>query len=226
MLDALDSLYQAAQQAFGAKNAAREVALPHSRAVIRHCSNAIRALHRADFVVAERLLSQASELLTMIHDELSDHPDIYYAGFVEDAQKEFAEASATLAIIRNDPLPTPDQLGIGWAPYLNGLGEAIGELRRHALDSLRHGDVTASERWLAAMDDLFGLLTALDFPDALTNGLRRTADNARGIIERTRGDVTTAAIQMSLGRKIDQAISHLSSNSSILNEEPPSDVHR
>jgi translin len=212
MLADLADLAQAAQTAFKTKHAARELALPKSRSAIRHCANAIRAIHRDDFSTAQALLHEAATALGEMRHDLAGHPDIFYAGFVEDAQKEYAEAAITLAIVQDQPLPVPTDLAVDWAPYLNGMGEAIGELRRHALDALRRGDYAASERLLQAMDDMFGVLTALDFPDAITNNLRRTADVARGIIEKTRGDLTTAAVQAHLSDQLTRLAAQLAAH--------------
>ncbi len=132
--------------------------------------------------------------------DLCEHLDIYYAGFVEDAQKEFAEASLTCALIQGRPLPLPDALHVEWAPYLNGLGESVGELRRYILDRLRQGKPEGCEVFLQAMDDIYLLLTTLDFPDAITGNLRRTTDAVRGILEKTRGDLTVMVGQMQLAQ--------------------------
>ena len=135
---------------------------------------------------------------------LADHPDIFYAGFVHDAQKEYAEASLTLALIDGRPLPTPAELGASCAAYLNGLGEAVGELRRHLLDSLRNGEVERCEGVLAAMSDIYDVLVTMDYPEAVTEGLRRTTDAVRGILERTRGDLTMALVSRRLERRIEE----------------------
>ncbi|MBI4301417.1 MAG: haloacid dehalogenase, partial [Chloroflexi bacterium] len=164
------------QSHLAAKYVAREEALPLSRSTIRHCANAIRALHRSQFDEARTLLEIAQSQLRAIREALVNHPDIYYGGFVHDAQKEYAEAVTTLAVILGDPLPDPDALGISYAAYLNGLGETVGELRRYLLDSLRHGDISRCEEVMRAMDDIYGLLVTLDYPDAITGGLRRTTD--------------------------------------------------
>ncbi len=132
--------------------------------------------------------------------DLHDHQDIFYAGFVQDAQKEFAEAATFMAFAQNRPLPLPSDLSIDWAPYLNGLGEAIGELRRYVLDQLRRSNFEHSEIVLRYMDDIYALLITIDFPDAITGGLRRTTDAARGILEKTRGDLTIAVGQAQLQR--------------------------
>jgi translin len=199
-----DHLSHAAQEAMARRHAAREQALPKSRAAIRLCANAIRAVHRGDFAQATALLAQTKDLLQAMRDDLQDDPDIYYAGFVEDAQKEYAEASITLALIQNDPLPLPDDLAVEWSAYLNGMGEAVGELRRHVLDLLRQNAIEECERFLAAMDEIFAVLTVLDFPDALTHNLRRTTDVARGLIEKTRGDLTSAVMQARLSAQLER----------------------
>jgi translin len=180
------------------KHAARERALPKSRAAIRFCANSIRAAHRQEFAAAEELLTQAAALIAEMAADLQDHQDIYYAGFVQDAQKELAEAAAFTSLTRHRPLPTAQELSIGYAPYLNGLGEAVGELRRYVLDQLRRGNVDDCETFLRYMDDIYALLTTIDFPDAITSGLRRTTDATRGILEKTRGDLTTAMSQARL----------------------------
>jgi translin len=180
------------------KHAARERALPRSRSVIRYCANSIRATHRHEFSSARQLLAEAGKLLSETSADLRPHQDIFYAGFVQDAQKEYAEAATFLALAQNESLPLAPELAIDWAPYLNGLGEAVGELRRYVLDQLRRDRVDEGEIYLQHMDDIYALLTTIDFPDAVTGGLRRTTDTARAILEKTRGDLTVAAGQAHL----------------------------
>lgn len=194
----LDLIGQDAIDHLSLKNAARERALPKSRAAIRHCANSIRATHRQEFHAAEQLMAQAATLLAEMTNDLRDHQDIFYAGFVQDAQKEYTEAVTFAALTQQRPLPTANELAIGWSAYLNGLGEAVGELRRYVLDQLRHGKFSDCEVFLGYMDDIYALLTSVDFPDAITGGLRRTTDAARGILEKTRGDLTTAIGQAQL----------------------------
>jgi translin len=120
------------------------------------------------------------------------YPDVYFAGYLQDALKELAEASIVLAVVQGENLPEPEALGIEYPAYLNGLGEAIGEMRRAALDCMRRNDITEAERLLGVMDDVLSALVTIDFPDSLTGNLRRTTDMVRGVTERTRGDLTTA----------------------------------
>lgn len=185
-----------------AKHAAREQALTLCREIIRHSANAIRAVHRNEYDSADSLIDVAAAKLAEAGALLTAHPEIHYAGFVADAQKEFAEASLTLALVRRLRLPRPDDLGMGEAPYLNGLGEAVGELRRYLLDVLRGGDVERCEGYLRAMDEIYSVLVTVDYPDAITGGLRRTTDVTRGILEKTRGDLTLAAQQYALEREL------------------------
>src|SRR5579883_858768 len=182
MAENFESIGREATEHLALKNAAREQALPRSRSAIRFCANSIRAAHRQDFQTAAHLLAQAADLLQEMAIDLRDHQDIYYAGFVQDAQKEFAEASTFSALIQHHPLPGAEQLGIGWAAYLNGLGEAVGELRRYLLDQLRRGNIETCEVYLGYMDDIYAILISIDFPDAITAGLRRTTDSARGVL--------------------------------------------
>jgi len=200
----LTALIEDVRAHLDAKHAAREQALTLCRDALRHSANAIRAVHRGEFPTAEALLAQARGLLEQASQALADHPDIFYAGFVHSAAKEFAEASLTLALVSQRPLPSPQELGVDHAPYLNGLGEAVGELRRYLLDSLRRGDIDRCEGVLAAMDDIYTLLVTIDYPEAITGGLRRTTDAMRSILERTRGDLTMALVQRDLQRRLEE----------------------
>jgi translin len=186
------------RQEFDAKDAAREKGLTRSREVIRNSADSIRHIHRGEYAEAEKLMAASVKLLAEVREALKDHPDVYYAGFVQDAQKEHAEAHATLALVRGEALPDPDTLGVGYAPYLNALGEAIGELRRHALDGIRRNELGWGEGILAAMDEVYYAMISFDYPPAIDRGLKRTADVTRSLIERTRGDITNAARQQRL----------------------------
>ncbi|HVB22159.1 MAG TPA: hypothetical protein VNG51_09465 [Ktedonobacteraceae bacterium] len=198
MTEHLDVVGQEAIAALGLKHEARERALPKSRTAIRYCANSIRAIHRQEFESAATLRGQAAILIAEMANDLREQQDIFFAGFVQDAQKELAEASTLAALTQGQPVPTAQELAIGWAPYLNGLGEAVGELRRYTLDQLRRGNIGTCEALLQHMDDIYALLTSVDFPDAITQGLRRTTDTTRSILEKTRGDLTTAVSQTQL----------------------------
>lgn len=184
------------------KFAARERAIINSRRVIRASANAIRALHRGERAEAAELMEEAAGLLSESTGLLADHPDIYHAGFVSDAAKEYAEARLTDALGEGEPIPLPEDLGVEVAPYLNGLGEAVGELRRRMLDLLRAGELEEAEAALKVMDEIYDLLASLDYPDAMTGGLRRTTDVARALIERSRADLTSTIVQERLRREL------------------------
>jgi translin len=181
-----------------AKSQAREKGLRASRQAIRECANSIRATHRAEWELAQELMAAARRSLDDAQTAMEPFPDIYYAGFLQDSEKEYAEARSTYALINDGELPTPEELRIGDAPYLNGLAEAIGELRRHILDIMRRGDLQRGEQLLRAMDDIYYVLVSMDYPDAMTGGLRRTTDVARSIMERTRGDMSLTLVQRGL----------------------------
>jgi translin len=204
-LEQLESITDRLQAALEAKNAAREQALARSRELIRHCANTIRAAHRGEGEHAAALLSEAREAARQMVEGMQEHPDLYYTGYTQDALKELAEASITHALILGRPLPTPEELEIPPPAYLNGLGEAMGEMRRHALDLLRRGDVALCEGVLQVMEDVYSVLVTIDYPDSLTGGLRRTTDMVRGVVERTRGDVTVAVRQDALQHALREA---------------------
>jgi translin len=180
---------------FAAKNAAREQGLSASRAIIRMSATSIRAIHREEFERAGAMLDEAAAIRDAALAALDGHPDVLYAGFMHDAQKEYAEARTTLALLSGGAIPTPGELGVEAPAYLNGIAEAVGEMRRMLLDRLRRGQYDGCEAILAAMDDIYSVLIVIDFPDAMTGGLRRTTDQTRGILEKTRGDLTMAMVQ-------------------------------
>ena len=187
-----------AQQELSAKHDARETGLRISREVIRLSANAIRAVHRHDLDEATSLISGASQQLEEADVIRGRSPDIYYSGFLADARKEYAEANITLALISGNPIPQAEDLGVEMASYLNGMGEVIGELRRYVLDSLRRNETERCEELMQVMDDIYSLLVTVDFPEGVTGGLRRTTDAMRGVLERTRGDLTMTLRQLEL----------------------------
>jgi translin len=180
------------------KHKARETTLAACRKTIQACAASIRAVHRDEFDTAEELGAQAAAHLAEAMAAVQEHPDIRHAGFVHDAAKEYAEARMTLAFVRGDPLPSADQLGVEVQAYLNGMAEAASELRRYVLDQLRRGTHERGDELLGYMDEVYSLLVTIDFPDAMTGGLRRTTDALRGVLERTRGDLTTSLLQSRL----------------------------
>ena len=191
-----------AQRRFTETHGARERALRLSRDMVRGSANSIRASHRGDFDRARELLDQVAAAAREVAELRTSQPAVYYAGYVEDANKEYVEASVVLAIVRGGSLPGPEELRVGPAPYLNGLGDVAGELRRYILDALRRGDFSRSEELLGVMDEIYTVLVSMDFPDAVTRGLRRSADMVRGTLERTRGDLTVALRQHRLEERM------------------------
>lgn len=188
---------------------ARERGLSLHRQAIRESSLAIRAVHRREFDEALQHLEEARRVLDRVAAELEPHPEVYFAGFLQDAEKEYAEARLTFELVRGSHFPGPAELQVGHAPYLNGLAEAVGELRRHILDRMRSGEIAETERLLEVMDDIYYVLTTVDFPDAITRGLRRSTDVARGCLEKTRGDLTTLYGHLQLERQMELLRSQL-----------------
>jgi len=175
--------------------AARERAISESRKVIRAAANSIRALHRSEWDEAERLVTESGTLLTSITDTLETNPELLSHAVVQDAAKEYAEARITQAIFTGSDIPSFADLGIDPVPYLHGLGEAVGEMRRRMLDLLRDGQIDEAERLLQAMDEIVDQLAQIDYPDGMTNGLRRTTDVSRSLVERSRSDLTATVVQ-------------------------------
>jgi translin len=197
-LDILDTVAEQIRGNFEAKNAARDAAITQSRLLIQSCANAIRAAHRHEWDTARERLGRARQEADALRAQVAEYPDLYHSGYTQDALKEYVEAFITYALVRDDDLPTPESLAVEHATYLNGLAEAASEMRRQILDIIRKGHSDEVERLLNAMDTIYDILLAFDFHDAITGGLRRRVDALRGVLERTRGDVTNSLRQQKL----------------------------
>jgi len=202
----LEDIAERIRHNFDIRTAKRDEALKLARQLTRACSVSIRAVHRDDQEAMDANLSEAHSLADKLRNELKDFPDLFFAGYTQDALKEFVEANVTCALIQNKALQTPEELSVIDATYLNGLAEVVGELRRRTLDILRSGYSQEAERLLGHMDEIYSVLVTIDYPDAITNGLRRQTDLVRGIIEKTRGDVTLSL----RGQNLTEAIRNLS----------------
>ena len=199
------ALGEHARKEFDEKHLAREITISASRRAIQACAASIRATHRGEFDAAESLAREARGYVRDADDALVGQPDVRTNGPLNDAKKELSEAWLTLALVRDEPLPGPAELGVDIAPYCNGLAEAASELRRQLLDRLRAGDLARAERLMGAMDEIYSLLVTIDYPDGVTGGLRRTTDALRAVLERTRADLTLTAVQARLQRAIEGA---------------------
>jgi translin len=195
-----DDITERALALFSEKHEARERAIKASREIIRTSANAIRAIHRNELEAARTQMDAAAAAVAAVRADLAGHPDLYFTGYTQDAQKEYAESRCAYAFIAAEPVPTPDELGVEVASYLNGLAEAASELRRYILDALRRDDDSRCEELMQVMDDAYNVMVVMDFPDALTGGLRRTTDQLRAVLERTRGDLTMTTRQRRLER--------------------------
>ena len=215
----LESIANKIREKFDVRTAMRDQALTNARALTRACSLAIRAVHRDDKEGMDFQLGEAVRLANKLRGELAPYPDLYFAGYSQDALKEFVEANITCALIQSQALQTPEELQVEEATYLNGLAEVVGELRRRTLDILRSGYSEEAERLLGHMDEIYSVLVTIDYPDAITNGLRRQTDLARGIIEKTRGDVTFSLRSAHLTQAIKQLSIELTGQDHELNPD-------
>jgi len=197
-MDSLDTICDAIREDFDRRTKVRDEALAQARQLTKHASLAIRAIHREEEGEAFEQLQAAKSIVQKLRQDLKDDADLYYSGYTQDAIKEYVEAELTVALIKDKPLPTPEMLGAEYATYLGGLAETLGELRRRCMDLLRPGYSKEVERLLLWMDDIFTRLITMDYPDAITQGLRRKTDLARGIVERTRADITVSFRQNEL----------------------------
>jgi len=207
----LDDIAERIRADFVARNHARDETLHRTRELIRLCATAIRSSHRNEWDQAHDLLDQATALGAEINESISGYPDLLSAGYTQDALKELVEAHSTLALAKGDPIPDPEALGVTYPTYLNGLCEAASEMRRRCLDEMRRDNSAEAERLLAAMDGIYDMLGTFDFPDAITGGLRRRVDQLRGVLERTRGDLTNSLRQDRLLAALDEFEKSMSS---------------
>jgi len=201
-MENLDPIIERIHQSLEDRTYVRDQALQQTRLLTRHCANAIRAVHRNDHQLTQEHLSEACTLVDELNKNKTDYADLFYAGYTQDALKEYAEATITHAIINHQPLPSPEELHIEYVTYLKGLAETAGELRRRCMDILRHSDIEEAERLLGIMDEIYAVLVTMDYPNAITGGLRRLTDIVRGITERTRGDMTMSLRQERLEKRL------------------------
>lgn len=208
-MQSLDRISEEIREDFERRTRIRDAALAQARQLTRFCAMAIRAIHREEEEEAQNQLDQAKTLVHQMRKDLKDDPDLYFSGYVQDAIKEYVEANITVALIKNEDLPTPQALGAEYPAYLGGLAETLGELRRRCMDLLRPGYNHEVERLLGWMDEIFSQLVTMDFPDAITDGLRRRTDLARGILERTRADITISFRQSQLEQSLEKLSAQL-----------------
>ncbi len=199
----LDQAADAIRADFEVINKARDQAYQRSRRLIGMCARTIRAIHREEWQRADELIAEAGEAAEALVAGVDLFPNLYYAGYTQDALKEYVEAHLTYALVRDMPLPTKDELSVEGKTWLNGLAEAATELRRRILDIIRHGHSEEAERLLDAMDEVYSVLVTIDFNDSITGGLRRRTDTVRAVLERTRGDVTTSFRQAELTQALE-----------------------
>jgi len=226
MPDVLEQTTDSIRIEFEEINAARDTALSRSRELTRRCAATIKAVHRENWEEAQGSLTSVREAAQELRDGVSQYPDLYHSGYTQDALKEYVEAFATYSLVRGENLPDPAELGVTGATYLNGLAEAASELRRTILDIIRHGHSEEAERLLDEMDGIYNLLMTFDFPDAITYGLRRRVDSLRGVLERTRGDLTNSLRQERLQgalKELEQRL-HLATEYASMPEPTESDA--
>ena len=202
MLSSLSEICDRIRAHFAGQDRAREEAYNLSRQVIRLAASCIRSVHRKQNQEALSLLEQTGAATNQMIEAVSDQPSLRYGGFIADAEKEYAEAAITYAVIGGSALPSPEELQITYAPWLNGLAEAGGEFRRHCLDLIREDRIEEAEKYLDIMDEIYHAIMGFDYPNAISYGLRGRSDALRGMIERTRGDMTNALRQARLEQRL------------------------
>lgn len=207
-----DDLTDRAHQDFEARHQVRENALKQTRKLTRFAANAIRAIHRGERDTAEKNMREAETIVTGLLASLKDFPEFYFSGYTQDSLKEYIEARLTINLLEDKPLPMPEDMGMEYSTYLRGMAETIGEMRRRCLDILRQGYSGEAERLLDVMDEIYAMLVTIDYPDAITYGLRRQTDLVRGIIERTRADLTMSLREQHMQQALKDFEKRINSN--------------
>lgn len=197
-MENLDQIADQIRDSFEEIDDVRDRAYERSRRLTAICARAIRAVHREEWENAAALIDDAREAKETLVADVDGHPNLYFAGYTQDAIKEFVEANLTYALVRGERIKSPEELDAERNTWLNGLAEAAMELRRRILDIIRHGHSQEAERLLDHMDEIYSTLVTFDFSDAITGGLRRRTDTVRAVLERTRGDVTNSFRQAEL----------------------------
>lgn len=207
-----EKLTDDAIQDFEARHQVREDALRQTRKLTRFAANAIRAIHRDELHTAEENMAEAEKIVDGLLASLQDFPEFYFSGYTQDSLKEYIEARLTINMLEDKPLPTPEDLRMEYSTYLRGMAETIGEMRRRCLDILRQGYSDEAERLLDVMDEIYAMLVTIDYPDAITYGLRRQTDLVRGIIERTRADLTMSLREQHMQQALKDFEKRISTN--------------
>ncbi|GMV36562.1 MAG: hypothetical protein AMXMBFR61_10700 [Fimbriimonadales bacterium] len=197
------------RQTLNLQHQGREAALPLCRQVVQSSSRAIRSIHRKEFDAARAKLDATRQLVREMQAALAPYPELCYSNYRSDAEKEYVEGEAVLAMVLNQPLPNPEDLEVTIPAYLNGMAEAASECRRYVLDLMRAGNLSEADRIMATMEEIYDELITVDFPDSLTGGLRRACDALRTVLERTRSDLALTHIQTELLRAIGNAMDKL-----------------
>jgi translin len=161
-----------------------------ARLLRRAAQTAMAHLHDGQDVAGEvrAIQRETSELVRWIERHAA--PD---SALAHDALQESVEASLLYALHRSESLPTPAELRVEPESYLSGLADVVGEIRRLILHELSAGNVAAAEEKMIMLEDLYRLLLRFETTRAILP-LKPKQDAARGILERTRGDVTMARL--------------------------------
>jgi len=201
----LKEILERMRKYFDAQEKLREEVLDASREVIRSSARAIAAVHRKDRADSEEMLAKARKALATLADAVRAEPHLADSGTILSAYQEYCEAALVQALIWGEKLLTAEELDVSYKSYLAALADVTGELRRHALDMIRADEVSEAERMLKLMEEIFELLMEFDYPDAVLPGMRRRQDMVRRVVEKTRGDLTTAIRQQKLENALKRA---------------------
>jgi len=168
------------------KDSVREEAIRLSREIIRTSAEAVRMIHLGRISEARSNIFNAIDKVKLLTSKLKEHPDLFYSGLVYNCLSEYVEAYVFYNLVVESKMPSLNELDVPYIPYLQGLGDVIGELRRYIIDLLKKREYSEASLYLDVMETIYQWLKKLNYPDALMPGVRHKVDIARRLIEDTK----------------------------------------
>lgn len=166
----------------------REQTIGLSREIIRETKRVIHAIHsyRNDVSVSDLEI-----LVSKLKGLTADDPCM--SGPAEDAFAEYCEAVIFFHIATGADIPSYKELNVSPRPWVLGLADCIGELRRMLLNSVMSGNIRKAEELFSVMEGIYNNIMLFDSPESVLP-IRRKQDIARSLMEKTRADLTNAVV--------------------------------
>ncbi len=201
-----DEIFADIDQNLGTIDTLREDVLQKTRSIVRMAAETIKAVHREEWDVAEKNITEMKSLLKGVREQVSKHETLLRRNYTEISEQEYAEAAILFSILHKGQLASPKDLEIPDLAWLLGLADVAGELRRHCLDAIRKGDMKTAEDALGLMEEIYRKLFSLDYPKGMTGSLREKTDTIRKLLQATRGEVSMATHMSRLNQNLEKIL--------------------